>query len=141
MFSHSSPHSNQDRMCTSVHEFANMLQKPWLCLFIWCVLMSLRRRSYWLTIFLYPLSLLLFRWVKQEIEISKTAQLGDTGPKLDLGFKEGQTITLNIGVKKGIETSHLVRGSSCINVPEVEKYSTSVSVVVLPMCLSLFFWI
>lgn len=45
------------------------------------------------------LSLLLFRWVKQEIEISKTAQLVDSGPKLDLGFKEGQTITLNIGVK------------------------------------------
>ncbi|CAF92398.1 unnamed protein product [Tetraodon nigroviridis] len=38
-----------------------------------------------------------FKWVKQEIEISKTAQLGDSGPKLDLGFKEGQTITLNIG--------------------------------------------
>lgn len=46
------------------------------------------------------LSFLLFRWVKQEIEISKTAQLGDSGPKLDLGFKEGQTITLNIGVQK-----------------------------------------
>uniref|UniRef100_H3CFP1 Adaptin ear-binding coat-associated protein 1 n=1 Tax=Tetraodon nigroviridis TaxID=99883 RepID=H3CFP1_TETNG len=41
-----------------------------------------------------------FKWVKQEIEISKTAQLGDSGPKLDLGFKEGQTITLNIGGKK-----------------------------------------
>ncbi|KAF0024174.1 hypothetical protein F2P81_022976 [Scophthalmus maximus] len=38
-----------------------------------------------------------FKWVKQEDEISKSAQLGDSGPKLDLGFKEGQTITLNIG--------------------------------------------
>ncbi|KAG7457757.1 hypothetical protein MATL_G00230600 [Megalops atlanticus] len=38
-----------------------------------------------------------FKWVKQDNEISKQAQLPDSGPKLDLGFKEGQTITLNIG--------------------------------------------
>lgn len=59
--------------------------------------------------------------MKQEIEISKTAQLGDSGPKLDLGFKEGQTITLNIGVKtkKVLETSNLVRVSNCIKVSEV----------------------
>lgn len=37
--------------------------------------------------------------MKQENELSKSAQLGDSGPKLDLGFKEGQTITLNIGVR------------------------------------------
>ncbi|CAK6980351.1 adaptin ear-binding coat-associated protein 1 [Scomber scombrus] len=41
-----------------------------------------------------------FKWVKQEDELSKTAHLGDSGPKLDLGFKEGQTITLNIGQGK-----------------------------------------
>ncbi|XP_051245687.1 adaptin ear-binding coat-associated protein 1 [Dicentrarchus labrax] len=41
-----------------------------------------------------------FKWVKQENELSKSAQLGDSGPKLDLGFKEGQTITLNIGQGK-----------------------------------------
>lgn len=40
-----------------------------------------------------------FRWVKQDNELSKQAQTPDLGPKLDLGFKEGQTITLNIGVK------------------------------------------
>lgn len=39
------------------------------------------------------------RWVKQDNEFSKQAQTPDLGPKLDLGFKEGQTITLNIGVK------------------------------------------
>ncbi|XP_034145010.1 adaptin ear-binding coat-associated protein 1 isoform X2 [Esox lucius] len=38
-----------------------------------------------------------FKWVKQELEISKQSQTPDTTPKLDLGFKEGQTITLNIG--------------------------------------------
>ncbi|KAM6967726.1 adaptin ear-binding coat-associated protein 1-like [Aplochiton taeniatus] len=38
-----------------------------------------------------------FKWVKQEIEISKQSQVPDNTPKLDLGFKEGQTITLNIG--------------------------------------------
>ncbi|RVE66927.1 hypothetical protein OJAV_G00112200 [Oryzias javanicus] len=41
-----------------------------------------------------------FKWVKQENEISKNAHLGDSGPKLDLGFKDGQTITLNIGQSK-----------------------------------------
>ncbi|XP_012684974.1 adaptin ear-binding coat-associated protein 1 isoform X2 [Clupea harengus] len=41
-----------------------------------------------------------FKWVKTEDEISKNAQTADTTPKLDLGFKEGQTITLNIGQGK-----------------------------------------
>lgn len=41
-----------------------------------------------------------FKWVKQELEISKNSQAVDSGPKLDLGFKEGQTITLNIGQGK-----------------------------------------
>ncbi|XP_072303303.1 adaptin ear-binding coat-associated protein 1 [Eucyclogobius newberryi] len=41
-----------------------------------------------------------FKWVKQETELSKNAHLADSGPKLDLGFKEGQTITLNIGQGK-----------------------------------------
>ncbi|XP_071761136.1 adaptin ear-binding coat-associated protein 1-like [Centroberyx gerrardi] len=39
-----------------------------------------------------------FKWVKQDDEISKQAP--DSTPKLDLGFKEGQTITLNIGQSK-----------------------------------------
>ena len=42
--------------------------------------------------------LVFFRWVKQDDEFKKQAQTPDTTPKLDLGFKEGQTITLNIGV-------------------------------------------
>ncbi|XP_051729734.1 adaptin ear-binding coat-associated protein 1 [Ctenopharyngodon idella] len=41
-----------------------------------------------------------FKWVKQENELSKSSQTADSGPKLDLGFKEGQTITLNIGQGK-----------------------------------------
>ncbi|XP_052389481.1 adaptin ear-binding coat-associated protein 1 [Carassius gibelio] len=40
-----------------------------------------------------------FKWVKQENEI-KSSEGSDSGPKLDLGFKEGQTITLNIGQGK-----------------------------------------
>ncbi|XP_073875096.1 adaptin ear-binding coat-associated protein 2 isoform X11 [Macaca fascicularis] len=35
-------------------------------------------------------------WVKQQCEFAKQAQNPDQGPKLDLGFKEGQTIKLNI---------------------------------------------
>ncbi|KAJ3608920.1 hypothetical protein NHX12_023448 [Muraenolepis orangiensis] len=41
-----------------------------------------------------------FKWVKQDEELSKTDQSADSGPQLDLGFKEGQTITLNIGQGK-----------------------------------------
>ncbi|CAL8299939.1 unnamed protein product [Lota lota] len=39
-----------------------------------------------------------FKWVKQEAELSKRS--GDPEPKLDLGFKDGQTITLNLGQGK-----------------------------------------
>ncbi|KAI1885828.1 hypothetical protein AGOR_G00207800 [Albula goreensis] len=41
-----------------------------------------------------------FKWVKQDNEIIKQSQTPDSTPKLDLGFKEGQTITLNIGQTK-----------------------------------------
>ncbi|XP_028597201.2 adaptin ear-binding coat-associated protein 2 isoform X2 [Podarcis muralis] len=42
-----------------------------------------------------------FKWVKQQSELAKQALNPDQGPKLDLGFKEGQTIKLNIAnVKK-----------------------------------------
>ncbi|XP_060056901.1 adaptin ear-binding coat-associated protein 2 isoform X2 [Erinaceus europaeus] len=37
-----------------------------------------------------------FKWVRQQCEFAKQAQDPDRGPKLDLGFKEGQTIKLNI---------------------------------------------
>lgn len=51
---------------------------------------------------LAPSSLLpsssLLRWVKQQCEFAKQAQNPDQGPKLDLSFKEGQTIKLNIAV-------------------------------------------
>lgn len=38
------------------------------------------------------------RWVKQQCEFAKQAENPDQGPKLDLSFKEGQTIKLNIAV-------------------------------------------
>ncbi|XP_075468721.1 adaptin ear-binding coat-associated protein 1 isoform X2 [Ascaphus truei] len=38
-----------------------------------------------------------FKWVKQESDFSKEPVGQDSLPKLDLGFKEGQTIKLNIG--------------------------------------------
>ncbi|XP_007905150.2 adaptin ear-binding coat-associated protein 2 [Callorhinchus milii] len=54
-----------------------------------------------------------FKWVKQQTELAKQAQNPDTGPKLDLGFKEGQTIKLNIGhVKKKESSSAKPRSSS-----------------------------
>uniref|UniRef100_A0A8C5MIT2 NECAP endocytosis associated 2 n=1 Tax=Leptobrachium leishanense TaxID=445787 RepID=A0A8C5MIT2_9ANUR len=39
-----------------------------------------------------------FKWVKQQSEFAKEAQNPAPGPKLDLGFKEGQTIKINIAV-------------------------------------------
>lgn len=44
-------------------------------------------------------SLLLCRWVKQESEFAKQAENPEQTPKLDLGFKEGQTIKLSIAVR------------------------------------------
>ncbi|XP_008820863.1 adaptin ear-binding coat-associated protein 2 isoform X2 [Nannospalax galili] len=41
-----------------------------------------------------------FKWVKQQCEFAKQAQNPDEGPKLDLGFKEGQTIKINIANMK-----------------------------------------
>uniref|UniRef100_A0A8C5MJT3 NECAP endocytosis associated 2 n=1 Tax=Leptobrachium leishanense TaxID=445787 RepID=A0A8C5MJT3_9ANUR len=42
-----------------------------------------------------------FKWVKQQSEFAKEAQNPAPGPKLDLGFKEGQTIKINIAnIKK-----------------------------------------
>ncbi|KFP82451.1 Adaptin ear-binding coat-associated protein 2, partial [Acanthisitta chloris] len=41
-----------------------------------------------------------FKWVKQQSELAHQAQNPDQGPKLDLGFKEGQTIKLNIANMK-----------------------------------------
>uniref|UniRef100_A0A7N5KFT3 NECAP endocytosis associated 2 n=1 Tax=Ailuropoda melanoleuca TaxID=9646 RepID=A0A7N5KFT3_AILME len=41
-----------------------------------------------------------FKWVKQQCEFAKQAQNPDQGPKLDLGFKDGQTIKLNIANMK-----------------------------------------
>uniref|UniRef100_A0A673TAP1 NECAP endocytosis associated 2 n=1 Tax=Suricata suricatta TaxID=37032 RepID=A0A673TAP1_SURSU len=40
------------------------------------------------------------RWVRQQCEFAKQAQNPDLGPKLDLGFKEGQTIKLSIANMK-----------------------------------------
>ena len=45
-----------------------------------------------------------FRWVKREEKEETSAASFDPGPKLDLGFKEGQTIKINIAVsnKQGL---------------------------------------
>ncbi|XP_071839871.1 adaptin ear-binding coat-associated protein 2-like [Apostichopus japonicus] len=42
-----------------------------------------------------------FKHLKQEQQFEAESKKLDTGPKLDLGFKEGQTITINIGKKDG----------------------------------------
>ncbi|KAM6046478.1 adaptin ear-binding coat-associated protein 2 [Chlamydotis macqueenii] len=41
-----------------------------------------------------------FKWVRQQSELARQAENPHQGPKLDLGFKEGQTIKLNIANMK-----------------------------------------
>ncbi|KAK2095761.1 Adaptin ear-binding coat-associated protein 2 [Saguinus oedipus] len=41
-----------------------------------------------------------FKWVKQQYEFAKQAQNPDQSPRLDLGFKEGRTIKLDIANMK-----------------------------------------
>ena len=49
------------------------------------------------------LLLLFFRHLKQEKDAEKAVEELQKGPKLDLGFKEGQTIRINISVSfKGV---------------------------------------
>jgi hypothetical protein len=38
------------------------------------------------------------RYISKKEECDKQTEEADAGPKLDLGFKEGQTITINLGV-------------------------------------------
>ncbi|XP_078741706.1 adaptin ear-binding coat-associated protein 2-like isoform X2 [Lampetra fluviatilis] len=62
-----------------------------------------------------------FKWVKQESELAKQLENPDTTPKLDLGFKEGETIKLNIGHMKkkegGAGGGVKPRGSGSILLP------------------------
>ncbi|RXN03137.1 adaptin ear-binding coat-associated 2 [Labeo rohita] len=46
-----------------------------------------------------------FKWVKQESELARQEAAQVSGPKLDLGFKEGQTIKINIGNMKKKDSS------------------------------------
>ncbi|CAM4662918.1 unnamed protein product [Leuciscus chuanchicus] len=50
-----------------------------------------------------------FKWVKQESEFARQEATQDSVPKLDLGFKEGQTIKINIGNIKKKESSGPVK--------------------------------
>jgi hypothetical protein len=47
------------------------------------------------------------RWLKQEKESAEASKSFDSGPKLDLGFKEGQTIKLNLSVRTFTEMSQI----------------------------------
>ena len=54
----------------------------------------------------------IFRQLKREDEAAEATQALSQGPKLDLGFKEGQTIKININVsfikkKKKLSASNI----------------------------------
>lgn len=63
----------------------------------WASAVCVSTRTHRRKVLLTPLPLR--RWVRQQSELAKQAQNPNQGPKLDLGFKEGQTITLNIAVR------------------------------------------
>ncbi|XP_072281922.1 adaptin ear-binding coat-associated protein 2 [Pyxicephalus adspersus] len=71
-----------------------------------------------------------FKWVKQQTEFAKQAQNPEPGPKLDLGFKEGQTIKINIAnIKKkegapAAKPRPLSTGPSLLPPPPGSKTST-----------------
>ncbi|XP_060766847.1 adaptin ear-binding coat-associated protein 2 [Neoarius graeffei] len=46
-----------------------------------------------------------FKWVKQEGELARQEANQSTAPKLDLGFKEGQTIKISLGNMKKKDTA------------------------------------
>ena len=48
--------------------------------------------------FVYIYSCVIPRWLKQSEKLAAEAEQPDLTPKLDLGFKEGQTIHINLGV-------------------------------------------
>ncbi|XP_056304316.1 adaptin ear-binding coat-associated protein 2 [Danio aesculapii] len=50
-----------------------------------------------------------FKWVKQESDLARQEAVQDSVPKLDLGFKEGQTIKINIGNMKKKESGGPLR--------------------------------
>lgn len=55
-----------------------------------------------------------FKWAKRETELEQTggASKFDPGPKLDLGFKEGETIKINIQTKKNQEGGRKPRSAA-----------------------------
>lgn len=66
-----------------------------LLFFVRCILNRLLKIC-----FLPKFSSFLSRWIKQSEKLEAEASQPDPGPKLDLSFKEGQTIHINLGVSK-----------------------------------------
>uniref|UniRef100_A0A1I8H0T9 DUF1681 domain-containing protein n=1 Tax=Macrostomum lignano TaxID=282301 RepID=A0A1I8H0T9_9PLAT len=53
-----------------------------------------------------------FKWLRQEEEARQAAKEMEAGPKLDLGFKEGQTIKININTRRTADSSTASGGAS-----------------------------
>ncbi|CAB1314965.1 unnamed protein product [Coregonus sp. 'balchen'] len=70
-----------------------------------------------------------FKWVKQEGELAKEEASQSTAPKLDLGFKEGQTIKISIGniKKKDPGAKSRPMGSGLLLPPPMAKGAVLVS--------------
>ncbi|XP_029631105.1 adaptin ear-binding coat-associated protein 2 [Salmo trutta] len=70
-----------------------------------------------------------FKWVKQEGELAKEEASQSTAPKLDLGFKDGQTIKISIGniKKKDPGAKSRPMGSGLLLPPPMAKGAVLVS--------------
>jgi hypothetical protein len=58
-----------------------------------------------------------FKWLEKQEEIEKSGGVDDTTPKLDLGFKEGQTIKVNLNIKKNSSGKAKPKGTGILLPP------------------------
>lgn len=74
------------------------------------------------------------RWVKQQKELAREAQNPVQGPKLDLGFKEGQTIKLSIAVRSALVVALGWRSGTGARKAQQRSRSLSAWWAILPAC-------
>ena len=88
--------------CSIARSFQVCWFSIWTAFTLCCLLFFVRRTlNRLLKIYFFPkVSSFLSRWIKQSEKLEAEASQPDPGPKLDLSFKEGQTIHINLGVSK-----------------------------------------
>ena len=65
-----------------------------------------------------------FRHLKQEKDAEKSIKELEKGPKLDLGFKEGQTIRINISVRNNSSIKSCDKAPNTLNTLKMVPMAT-----------------